>query len=208
MHRFTRLAIVVFALFFAASSHANAKETADPGQFVQSLGDRAVVILADKNLSAEQRDEKFRNMLRDSFDLQTIGRFVIGRNSWMGATPDQQKEYMKLFEGLVIKTYSDRFALYTGEGFKVKTTRPEGDKDFIVNSEISHPDGSAPTAVDWRVRVKDAKMGVIDVVVEGVSMSVTQKQEYSSIIQRDGGNIEGLLNEMRARLNQKPTNNG
>lgn len=168
--------------------------------FIQTLGDKAIALLADKKLSAEDRNTQFRAMMHDSFDLPTIARFVIGRNVWQSATPDQQTEYMRLFESLVVKTYSDRFALYTGEGFKVRTAVPEGDRDFIVNSEITHPDGSPATTVSWRVRQKDGKMGIIDVVVEGVSMSVTQRQEYASVIQRNGGNIEGLLSLMRERV--------
>jgi phospholipid transport system substrate-binding protein len=138
-------------------------------------------------------------MLQTSFDLPTIGRFVIGR-SWNAATPAQQQEYMRLFEALVVKTYSDRFALYTGEGFEVTSVRPETEKDSIVISQITHPDGSEPTEVDWRVRHKEGKLGIIDVVVEGVSLSVTQRQEYASIVQRDGGKLDGLLVLMRQQL--------
>ncbi len=171
----------------------------EQGKFIQNLGDQAISILSDKKLAPDQRSEKFRAMLRDSFDLTTIGRFVIGR-SWLAATADQRTEYMRLFEGLVIKTYSDRFAMYTGEGFKVRAVRPEGDRDFVVNSDITHPDGSPATTVDWRLRQKDGKFGIIDVVVEGVSMSITQRQEYAAVIQRSGGNIDALLDVMRQRL--------
>ncbi len=170
-------------------------------RFIQDIGDRAIAILADKASSEEERNVKFRQMLRDSFDLTTIARFVIGR-SWNSATPEQQAEYMRLFEDLVVQTYSDRFALYTGEGFSVRSGRQEGERDFIVNSDITHPDGSQPTSVDWRVRQKGDKTGIIDVVVEGVSMSVTQRQEYSSVIQRNGGDIGGLLDLMRQRLRE------
>src|SRR5262249_48808048 len=126
-------------------------------------------------------------------------RYVIGR-SWNAATPDQQKEYMHLFEELVVKTYGDRLTLYTGEGFEVTGTRAESERDLIVSSQITHPDGSQPTAIDWRVRQRDGKLVVIDVVVEGVSMSITQKQEYASVIQRNGGQIDGLLDQMRQQL--------
>jgi phospholipid transport system substrate-binding protein len=183
------------------ASAAEAALATPEGRFIQNLGDRAIAILADKSLTDDQRSTQFRDMLRASFDLMTIGRFVIGR-SWRAATPEQQQEYMRLFEELVVKTYSDRFALYTGEGFRVTTVRPEGERDFAVNSEITHPDSSAPTTVDWRVRVKEGKPGIIDVVVEGVSMSVTQRQEYAAVIQRHGGNIDGLLDLMRQRVQE------
>jgi phospholipid transport system substrate-binding protein len=177
------------------------------GKFIQNLGDRAIAILADKTVGPEQRSNKFRDMLRETFDLQTIARFVLGQ-SWRVATPEQQKTYLDLFEALVVKTYSDRFALYTGEGFKVRSIHPEGDKDTVVNSDITHPDGSPPTTVDWRLRDKDGKLGIIDVVVEGVSMSVTQRQEYAAVIQRNGGNIDALLDMMRARLQQTTASAG
>lgn len=176
------------------------------GKFVQSLGDRAIGVIANKNLTPTVRADKFRQILQDSFDLMTIGRFVIGR-TWNSATPDQQQEYTKLFEALVIKSYGDRLTLYTGEGFTVIASRPESDKDFIVNSQITHPDGSAPTTIDWRVRNRNGKLGVIDVVVEGVSLSVTQRQEYSAVIQRNGGQIDGLLTLMRQQLQGSPTDN-
>jgi len=206
-------AVILSALLATGFSHvATANEApkteaaiATPqGKFIQDLGDKAISILADKKITDEERNNQFRNMLRDTFDLQTIARFVIGRN-WASATPEQQKEYMELFEALVVKTYSDRFALYTGEGFKVRSTVPEGDKDTVVNSDITHPDGSAPTVVTWRVRQKADKMGIIDVVVEGVSMSVTQRQEYSSVIQRNGGDIGALIDLMRQRIAEKPS---
>jgi len=210
--RTLRLAAFGFCLVLAPlAAHADpapatrAENTAETAQtkFIQGLGDRAIAILADKKNGPDQRSEKFRAMLRDSFDLPTIGRFVLGR-TWLSASPAQQEEYMRLFEALVVKTYSDRFALYTGEGFRVRNSHPEGEKDFIVVSEITHPDGSTPTEVDWRVRQKDGKLGIIDVVVEGVSMSVTQRQEYAAVIQRNGGNIDALLDMMRQRT-QAPT---
>ena len=174
------------------------------GKFIQNLGDQAVAILADKKISREEQQQQFRDMLRTHFDLMTIGRFVIGR-SWNAAAPEQQQEYMRLFESLVIKTYSDQFALYAGEGFKVVNVRPEGERDTIVNSAITHPDGSPDTSVDWRIRDKNGKLGIIDVVVEGISMSVTQRQDYSSVIQRNGGNIDALLDLMRQRLAEPST---
>jgi len=206
-----------FLFLFAAAVPVVAEETAPAGAppppapradaplspeaaFIQSLGDKAIAILADKALTPEERSRQFREMLSHSFDLPVIARFVLGRNSWAAATPEQQKEYMGLFETLVVKTYSDRFALYTGEGFKVRSSVPEGERDVIVNSDITHPDGSAPTTVSWRVRKKDGKIGILDVVVEGVSMSVTQRQEYASVIQRGGGDIGALLTLMRERV--------
>jgi phospholipid transport system substrate-binding protein len=182
----------------AARTHELAVQT-PAGKLIQNLGDRAIKIMADKQLNADQRSTSFSKILAEYFDLKTIGRFVIGR-TWNEASPAQQVEYMDLFKALVIRNYGSRMALYTGEGFQVVGTRPESDIDTTVLSEITHPDGSQSTTIDWRVRQKDGKVGVIDVIVEGVSLSITQKQEYASVIQNNGGQIEGLLKMMREQL--------
>ena len=186
----------------AASTGATTHEAAlqvPAGKFIQDLGTQAIATIADKSQTDAQRRDRFRQLLRDDFDLLTIGRFVIGRG-WNSATDAQRQEYIHLFSELVVKTYGDRLNLYTGEGFVVVGVRPESEKDSVVASQITHPDGSTPTTIDWRVRQRDGRLGVIDVVVEGVSLSVTQRQEYTAIIQRGGGQIDGLLEQMRAEL--------
>lgn len=198
---FSPLKILAFAWFlpFALSAaHASTPQES----FIQKLGDDAIAVLADKALTPEAREEKFRNLMRSNFDLKTIGRFVLGRN-WNAATAEQRDEYVNLFEALVVKTYSNRFTLYTGEGFEVLSSTPEGKRDYIVNSQITRPDGGPPVAVAWRVREKDGSFGIIDVMVEGVSMSVTQRQEYAAVIQRNGGDLEALLALMRKRAESK-----
>lgn len=208
MKPFMRSVVLAFALsitnlvLFPVSGQAESTTAVDQNaasKFIQILGDRAISIIASKTITKQQRNDQFKQILSDSFDLKTIGRFVIGR-SWNSATPEQQAEYMKLFQELVVKTYGDRMTLYTGEGFKVVSQRDESEQDVIVSSNITHPDGSAPTVIDWRVRNHSGKLGVIDVVVEGVSLSVTQRQEYSAVLQTNGGQIEGLLALMRQRL--------
>jgi phospholipid transport system substrate-binding protein len=180
-------------------------QKAPAGKFIQDLGNRAIAQISNKSLSPDVRQEKYRDILRESFDMQTIGHFVVGR-AYNNASDDQKKEYMDLFEKLVVKTYGDRLNLYSGEGFRVKGSRPESEKDTIVNSEITHADNSEPTKVDWRVRQESSgKMAVIDVVVEGVSQSVTQRDEYSSIVQRDGGKLDGLIVLMRKQLQDDST---
>lgn len=185
-----------------ASNAASTSEQAQQipaGKFIQDLGNKAIGVITDKNLEEGQRSKKYSELLHDAFDLETIGHFVIGR-AWDSAPVEQRQEYMKLFEQLVIRIYGDRLSFYSGEGFHVKAVRPETDKDTVVSSEITHPGGATPTTVDWRVRQNNGKFAIVDVVIEGVSQSVTQRQEYASIIQRDGGKLDQLLILMRQRV--------
>jgi len=190
----------------SASTPEQAQQT-PAGKFIQDLGNQAITVIANKNLTQQQRSSKYRDLLHEAFDLKTMGHFVIGR-TWDTITSDQQQEYMRLFEGLVLKTYGDRLSFYSGESFRVKSARQENDKDTVVSSEVQHPGGAAPTSIDWRVRQEDGKPLIVDVVIEGVSQSVTQRQEYSSIIQRDGGKIDNLLTLMRQRLQDNSSSNG
>lgn len=164
-------------------------------KLISDIGDQAISFLADDGLSDSAREEAFRELLINNFDMKTIGRFVLGRY-WRTATPEQRDEYFNLFEEMVIKTYSRRFSEYSGQKLVVTGSRDENDTDRLVNSLIKG--SGSDISVDWRVREKsDGSYKIVDVIVEGVSMSVTQRSDFSSVIQRGGGNIEALLQQLR-----------
>ncbi len=187
----------------ATTEQSAGTEQNTPNSFIQHLGDKAISILADKSASPEARDATFRELMHQSFDLPTIARFVIGRNAWQGASQAEKDEYLGLFEKLVIRIYSDRFAMYSGETFKVVEAHQEGERDTIITSHIMRQESDQPIIVDWRVRNFDGRLGIIDVIVEGISMSVTQRQEYSSVLQRNDNHLQPLIELMRASLEKQ-----
>lgn len=191
----------------ARPSTARAAESSEDASaanvFIQKLGNRALDILADKKRAPEEKDAAFQEMLQRSFDLPTIARFVIGRNAWFGASDEEKAEYLRLFEKLVVRVYSDRFSLYSGEQFHVLSERQEGERDTMVTSHIMRPGSTTPIVVDWRVRNFSGRQAIIDVVVEGISMSVTQRQEYGSVLQRNENRLEPLLALMRSSLEKQ-----
>jgi phospholipid transport system substrate-binding protein len=188
------LALVLAAVF---SINAVAQQAqADTEKFIASLGDRALQVLVVDSQSEAEREDAFRGLLSEGFDLRLISRYALGRY-WRRATKEQRAEYAKLFEDFIVETYVARLSEYSGETLKVVSSRPD-DQDTIVHSEIVR-DGRPPIRVDWRVRNGDEQLKIIDVVVEGVSMLLTQRDEFASVIQRSGGNVEGLL----ARLREK-----
>jgi phospholipid transport system substrate-binding protein len=170
---------------------------ADASAFVDTVGKEAIAAMANKAETRAEMVVRFRSLLKRTFDLPLIGRFVLGRY-WNQATPAQQAEYLTQFEEMVVRTYADRFASYAGETFRIASARPEGTTDAFVTTEILRPYGP-PVAVEWRVRKRDNRIGIIDVVVEGVSMSVTQRSEFASVIQSKGGNIDGLLQALKEK---------
>ncbi len=163
--------------------------------FVSKMGDDALSFLSNSSYSQTQKENAFRELLLRNFDMQTIGRFALGKN-WHNATKEQQSEYLELFEDMVVRVYASRFNEYKGESFKVDAARASGKKDVIVTSYIV-PSSGSKVQVDWRVRNKNGQNKIIDVIIEGVSMSLTQRSDFSSVIQRGGGDFEVLLSHLR-----------
>ena len=194
------MAVTVLLSIFGA----HASPAPDARAFIEGLADRAIAALTVRNISEEERQERARTLLQDSFAVPTIGQFVLGRY-WRTATPEEQAEYLRLFEDLIVFTYVDRFSRYSGERLQTTrtTTEPESG-DVIVFSEISRPAGP-PIAVGWRVRQQGDSFKIVDVYVEGVSMGQTQRSEFSSVIRNNGGSVAALLDEMRRRLAQRHT---
>lgn len=187
-----------------------AQEPQTAAAFVDDLAQRALSVLRDKTSGKEKIAATFKDMLQNGFDLSMIGRFALGR-FWHISTPEQQKEYLDLFERMVIQIYTDRFSLYSGEGFKIVGSRAESERDWVVTAQIMPTDGSPAVTVDWRLRLRPQGWRVIDVMVEGISMSVTQRAEFASIIQRGSGDVESLLQVLRQRTQEvtpaSPANN-
>jgi phospholipid transport system substrate-binding protein len=186
---FAALMIAALPLF-----PASAAKGAD--DFIRNMGQKAIHSLTGADLSDKERADRFRQILDRSFDMPTIARFTLGRY-WRVATKEQKQEYVKLFEEFVIQAYAARFKEYKNEGFTVSGVRDINEREKLVTSEIVRP-GQPPVAVHWRVR-GNGEFKIIDVMVEGISMSVTQRDEFASVISSNGGKIEGLLSALRRK---------
>ena len=189
------LLTAAFVLISAVLSSAiPAAAAADPTALISNLGTRALEVLG-KNATPSQRVDRFRQLLREDFDVPGIARFVLGRY-WNIATEQQRAEFVKLFEDYIALAYSTRLAEYTGETFKVVGSRPDAD-GAIVTSQILRPAGAAPVKLDWRLTGRDGVYKISDVSVDGISMAVTQRSEFASVIQHNGGQVQGLLTMLR-----------
>ena len=181
-------------------AHTMAEEKSDKREaFVQTLGAEALKVLDDPELNEDKASKAVRKWLKDYFDTDTIARFALGRY-WRQATDSEKKEYTGLFNDLIVETYAQRLTDYSGEQFKVFGHTEVNKRDTIVHSKIIPADEHGPsTQVDWRVRKDGSKHKIIDVIVEGVSMSVTQRSDFGSIIQKNGGSVESLLAKLRKK---------
>lgn len=169
---------------------------ADPAAVVTSLGNEALKVLG-KNVDPNLRVARFRQLFSADFDVPGIARFVLGRY-WRVATPAQQQEFLKLFTDYIALAYSNRLAEYSGETLRVTGSRPAPDGE-LVSSQIVRANGQPPAGVDWLLTSQNGAYKISDVIVEGVSMAVTQRSEFASVIQRNGGQVEGLITALRQK---------
>lgn len=192
---------IILAVVLACVSWtpASAADTAAAERFISDLGDRTIEVLEQPDLTIEEATSKFREVFSSDFDIPTIGRFALGRH-WRSATPAQREEFLDLFRELIVETYARRFTEYSGQSFRVLGSRDVSERDAMVTTAIVEPDGSTIATIDWRVRQRDGRQRIIDVVVEQISMGVTQRSDFDAVIQRGGGNIETLLDALRDQI--------
>ena len=165
-------------------------------KFVQSTAEAGLKFLSNPQSQQDEKRREFKKLLDNSFDLDTIGRFALGRY-WNVATPAQQRDYLIQFRRMVVDVYASRFNDYKGQKFEAKSFRAISPTDTLVTSFIKPVDGSADIQIDWRVRSKGNTYKIVDVLVSGVSMSVTQRSDFASVIQRGGGNVDVLINHLK-----------
>jgi phospholipid transport system substrate-binding protein len=187
--------MILAALIMISSGSAIAGKGA--GDFVRSVGQQALNSLTSKELTDDQRRDRFRVILNQSFGLPLIARYTLGRY-WRKASAEQRKEYTGLFEEYIVRTYTALFRNYNGQTLSVGKVTEINKSDVAVKSELAQNDGEK-IVVYWRVRGK-SDLKIIDVNVEGVSLVITQRDEFSSIIKRNGGTVEGLLTALRKKM--------
>lgn len=198
------LAAIGLALAFmvsAPATHADSHIQAS-ADFISTLADRAINTVTDSALSVDERRAKFRELFREGFAVSGIARFVLGRY-WRKASDAERDEYLKLFENVIVTTWADRFSQYSGQKFEVNGAQPApsaSDKENValVDSRF-FVDPSTPVRIEWRVASRGDLFKIVDVSVEGISMANTQRDEFNSVIRKNGGEISALLDELRSR---------
>jgi len=187
--------VLAFALF-AASPQGHA--AMDPGAFVGTLGNQGIQTLGS-NVPPAQRVARFRQLFQADFDVDGLGRFAIGRY-WQAFTPEQQQEFLRLYQEYTIQAYADKLGQYGGAQFRVTGTQPSAG-GAVVSSEVIRSNGQ-PVQIDWHLIDEGGGYKVSDVYVDRVSMKVTQRDEFAKIIQSNGGQPSALLAVLRQQLRE------
>ena len=173
-----------------ASARAESADVA----FVHQFGDKLVAVINGPASTAAKR-QQIQPLIDQNVDVDGIARFAMGRY-WKLASPSQQQQFVTLFHHVLLNTITGKLGEYQGVRFSVGGDTPHGDGQTQVATTIDRP-GQPPANVDWVLGHKGGAPKVEDVFGEGVSLSLTQRQDYSSYLARNGNDIDKLLGAMQ-----------
>jgi phospholipid transport system substrate-binding protein len=200
--RLARRAFLLLAASLPFVAPGVAQAQMDPGRaanFIKSTGD-ALVAALNSNAPLAQRRERVAGALRQAVDMEGTGRFILGR-WWRVASPAEQQEYLRLFEETLIRNLASRFGEFQGVRFSLGRSQQRTEDDALVTTVVERPNSPALN-LDWRVAEVGGQPRIVDLVAEGTSLRLTQRSEYSAVIQRGGNQVSALLTAMRNQLQQ------
>ena len=168
----------------------------EPDIFVQSTVNRASEAL-NNNFSKEEKIKKLKTIAKETVDIRGIGFYTLGQYR-KTLSEDQIKEYTILFEQYFLKSFASRLAEYSNPEIEVIAKEKLNEKYTMVSSKLVATDKRPEIKIDWRIYTKDTENPLIrDLIIEGLSLARTQKEEFSSIIQSNDGSIEALFDILK-----------
>ncbi len=199
-----RLKILLVGAFMLTGLAVEAQARVQPNAsaFVQDLADRAIANLTAAGLTAEERELRFRALFRDGFAITGIAKFTLGRY-WRSADEQQRAEYLALFEDVIVDAWATRFTKYSGQQFEIteESSIPgSANQNTVIVRSLIWASPDTPIRVNWRVASAGDIYKITDVIVEGISMANTQRDEFSSLVRKNG--FDGLLTSLRTKSGQ------
>ncbi len=179
---------------------ARALDTNQAASFLEELQEKAASRLGDSSVSDKEKEDHFRKLFNENFDVPAIGRFVIGRY-WRAASQEDQKAFLAVFEDAMVQRFLPLLAENSSERFKIGNVTPDARNDnmALIDSRIDRTEGE-PYKVSWRVRETDGDFKILDIVAEGVSMAITLRSEYGTVLKNNGGQLPPLTEALREKV--------
>jgi len=194
---FKKLLSIIFVLALLINNVA----ALEADVFVQSTVNRASKLLSD-NISKEEKIEKLKLIAKDTVDIEGIGFYTLG-SVRKDLSDAQKKEYAVKFEEYFLKSFSSRLAEYTNPEIDVFNKEVLNENYTIVNSTLKATSERPEIKIDWRIYTKNPKQPVIrDLIIEGLSLARTQKEEFASVLSSNNGDINALFKTLEEFSNK------
>ena len=168
----------------------------EPDVFVQSTVNRASQVLS-KNISREEKINELKSIAKETVDIIGVGFYSLGA-ARKNLNDDEKKKFLNLFESYFLKSFSSRLSEYTNPEIEVKDKQVLNKNYTIVNSILVATSDRPEVKIDWRVYTKNPETPLIrDLIIEGLSLARTQKEEFSSILNSNNGDINALFKTLK-----------
>ena len=185
-----KLKFLTFLIFFLSISSFSL--SIEPDIFVQSTVNRASKLLGEK-ISKDEKIEKLKLIAKETVDIRGIGFYTLGSKR-KSLNEEEKRKYAKLFEEYFLKSFSSRLAEYTNPEIDVTNKEKLNESYTIVNSLLKATNDRPEINIDWRIYTKDPNNPLIrDLIIEGLSLARTQKEEFASVLSSNDGNIDALF---------------
>ena len=191
-----RLFFLIVLVFLSTNIANTLTYNSDPKIFISELVEDALKTLGDKNLSQEEKDKNIEEITKNNVDITALGLYTLGEKR---KTLDSNtlEKYQNLFEKYLLKSLTSRLSDYSSQKFEIVGADKKNTKYTIVHSKISDSSSQPEIKVDWRVYTKDPLKPLIrDLIVEGLSLAKTQKEEFASILNSNNNDINFLLSKL------------
>jgi phospholipid transport system substrate-binding protein len=189
---------VTSAVVALPASVARAQANDKAAAFAKATGDKLVSVINGPGSDHDKRVALTR-VIDATVDVDGVARFCLGR-FWTQATPAEQKEYLSLFHAVLVTNITSKLGQYQGVSFTMGRTREQGE-DVAVLTTVLRPN-NPPTDVDWIIASPTANPRIIDVIAEGTSLRLTQRQDYASFLSHNGNSIPALIAAMHQQVSQ------
>jgi|TARA_Y100000590_G_scaffold465167_1_gene636678 phospholipid transport system substrate-binding protein len=192
-----RLILLTFSFLLISIKVLAVTYNSEPKIFISELVNDAIKTLGDKNLTQEEKNTFIAKIAKDNVDIKALGLYTLGD---LRKTVEKETlvKYQNLFEKYFLKSLTSRLTDYTSEKFEVINSDKKNAKYTIVNSRIAESKDKPEIKIDWRVYTKDPLKPLIrDLIVEGLSLARTQREEFSSILNSNNNDINALFNKLQ-----------
>ena len=192
--------IIVFFLLIFQSSFATTYSS-DPQTFVQEMVNDAINTLSNKNLTDEEKANFIENLAMDNVDINALGLYTLGELR-KSADKGNLEKYQRTFEKYFLKSLTSRLTDYSSNKFEVISSEKKSSNYTIVKSKIAKSENQPEIKIDWRVYTRNPEKPLIrDLIVEGLSLARTQKEEFASILSSNNNDINILITKLEEFLN-------
>ena len=192
-----RLFFLIPILYFYFTSIIAVTYNSEPKIFIQELVDDAIKSLSDKSLTEEEKSEVIKEIALENVDIKALGLYTLG-NIRNNLDENTMSNYQELFQKYFLKSLTSRLTDYASQKFEVYGSEQKSSNYTIVNSKIVESLKSPEIKIDWRIYTKNPQKPLIrDLVVEGLSLARTQKEEFASILNSNNNDVNALMNKLQ-----------